>query len=113
MFSVGVYMIINDEVKKVIGKSAFLTLVTVNPDGTPHPIITGKGEAEGDNVVFGIYKMEKTQRNILKNNRAQVLGAVVEEGRPLGFRLNGSATVRESAVGKQLIFTADTIDTLI
>jgi predicted pyridoxine 5'-phosphate oxidase superfamily flavin-nucleotide-binding protein len=104
---------IDETVKKVIEESAFLTLVTVNPDGSPHPIIAGKGEVEGDQVVFGIYKMEQTQKNILKNDQAQVLGATLAEGHPLGFRLNGRAAVRESSGGKQLVFTALTVDTLI
>jgi predicted pyridoxine 5'-phosphate oxidase superfamily flavin-nucleotide-binding protein len=104
---------IDEIVKKVITESVFLVLVTVNPDGSPHPIVAGKGEVEGDGVVFGIYKMEQTQRNILKNNHVQVLGATVTEDRPLGFRLNGSAAVRQGADRKQLVFTAHTVDTLI
>jgi predicted pyridoxine 5'-phosphate oxidase superfamily flavin-nucleotide-binding protein len=104
---------IDEIVKKVIGESAFLVLVTVNPDGSPHPIVAGKGEVEGDNIVFGIYKMENTQRNILANDKAQVLGATVTEDRPLGFRLNGRAAARETAAGKQLVFTALAVDTLI
>jgi predicted pyridoxine 5'-phosphate oxidase superfamily flavin-nucleotide-binding protein len=106
-------MVINDKVKRVIEESAFLVLVTVNRDGSPHPIVAGKGEVEGDCVVFGIYKMERTQRNISTNSSAQVLGAIMAEGSPLGFRLNGSAAVRESAAGKQLVFTAVSADTLI
>jgi predicted pyridoxine 5'-phosphate oxidase superfamily flavin-nucleotide-binding protein len=104
---------IDETVKKIIRESAFLVLVTVNPDGSPHPIVAGKGEVEGDNIVFGIYKMENTQRNILANDKAQVVGATVAEDRPLGFRLNGRAAVRETAAGKQLVFTALAVDTLI
>ena len=106
-------MVINDKVKRVIEESAFLVLVTVNPDGSPHPVVAGKGEVEGDKVVFGIYKMERTRRNIAVNSSAHVLGAIMAEGNPIGFRLNGCAALREGASVKQLVFTASTADTLI
>jgi predicted pyridoxine 5'-phosphate oxidase superfamily flavin-nucleotide-binding protein len=101
-------MIIDEEVKKVIEGSAFLSLVTVNADGTPHPIIAGKGETSGDTVVFGIYKMEETQKNLLKNKNAWLVGATKTDG-PKGFRLTGTAEVRD----KQLVFTAAKADKLI
>ncbi|MDR2798301.1 MAG: pyridoxamine 5'-phosphate oxidase family protein [Treponema sp.] len=101
-------MIIHETVKQVIEGSAFLTLVTVNADGTPHPIIAGKGEVSGDQVTFGIYKMEQTQKNLLQNNHAWIVGATMAEG-PQGFRLSGTAAVRD----KQLIFTATQADKLI
>jgi predicted pyridoxine 5'-phosphate oxidase superfamily flavin-nucleotide-binding protein len=106
-------MAINDKVKKVIAESAFLVLVTVNPDGSPHPIVAGRGETEGDDVVFGIHKMERTQENILVNSSAQVLGAITAKDNPSGFRLSGHAAVREGAAGKQLVFTSVSVDTLI
>jgi predicted pyridoxine 5'-phosphate oxidase superfamily flavin-nucleotide-binding protein len=102
------YMVINETVKQVIEGSAFLTLVTVNADGTPHPIIAGKGETSGDEVIFGIYKMEQTQKNLLQNNQAWIVGSTRVEG-PQGFRLRGTAAVRD----KQLIFTATQADRLI
>jgi predicted pyridoxine 5'-phosphate oxidase superfamily flavin-nucleotide-binding protein len=101
-------MVITEEVKKVIEGSGFLTLVTVHADGTPHPIIAGKGEVSGDTVVFGIYKMEETQKNLLKNKNAWIVGATKTAG-PKGFRLTGTA----EAQGKQLIFTAAKVDILI
>jgi hypothetical protein len=106
-------MIIDDKIKKVVEESAFLVLVTVNPDGSPHPIIAGKGEVKGNDVIFGIYKMERTQRNISTNNSAQVLGAIIAEGNAIGFRLNGSAAVREGTAGRQLVFTAGSADALL
>jgi predicted pyridoxine 5'-phosphate oxidase superfamily flavin-nucleotide-binding protein len=93
-------MVLNDEVREVIENSAFLTLITLDAEGNPHPIIAGKGEIAGDDVVFGIYKMKKTQQNLLKNKSAWVLGAFKEKP-PKGFRLKGTAR----AEGKQLIFT--------
>jgi general stress protein 26 len=101
-------MVISEEAKNIIEGSSFLTLVTVNPDGTPHPIIAGKGEVSGDTVVFGIYKMEETQKNILKNNKAQVLGAT-RTGGPQGIRLSGTARAED----KKLIFTAAGAEKLI
>jgi general stress protein 26 len=101
-------MVINEDAKKIIEGSSFLTLVTVNPDGTPHPIVAGKGEVSGDNVVFGIYKMEETRKNILKNNNAQVLGATLTDG-PKGIRLSGTAKAED----KKLIFTAVRAEKLI
>jgi hypothetical protein len=81
-------MVIDDDVKKVIESTAFLSLVTLGPDGAPHPIIAGKGEVSGDKVVFDIYKMEETQKNLAKNNKAWVVGATMDGG-PRGYRLSG------------------------
>jgi predicted pyridoxine 5'-phosphate oxidase superfamily flavin-nucleotide-binding protein len=105
-------MIINEEVKTVIEKSGFLVLVTVNPDGKPHPIAAGKGMVEGDTVIFGVYKMEQTRKNIKTNNSAQVLGATLEGG-PKGFRLTGTAEARENGADKQLVVTVSTVDALL
>jgi hypothetical protein len=105
-------MVINEAVKKVIEGSAFLVLVTVNPDGSPHPIIAGKGEVAGDDVIFGVYKMERTRRNIMTNNAAQLLGATLS-GEPVGYRLKGTAAAREGAAGSQLVFTASGADKLL
>ena len=101
-------MMINDEVKAVIEGAPFITLVTVSADGTPHPIIAGKGEVSGDQVIFGIYKMEVTQKNLQANDKAWLVGAT-KDGGPKGYRLFGTA----KAVGKQLIFTAQTVEAMI
>ncbi|MDK2937690.1 MAG: pyridoxamine 5'-phosphate oxidase family protein [Firmicutes bacterium HGW-Firmicutes-4] len=101
-------MVISKEIKAVIEGSAFLSLVTLGADGTPHPIIAGKGEVIGDAVVFGIYKMETTQKNLETNINAWVVGATMNDG-PEGYRLTGTATVKD----KQLIFTPIKVDALI
>lgn len=101
-------MIINEEVQAVIGTSAFIPLVTINPDGTPHPIIAGKGEVVGETVVFGIYKMEQTQKNLAANNAAWIMAATMQ-GKPVGYRLSGTAVVN----GKQLIFTPQKAEAMI
>jgi hypothetical protein len=101
-------MVIDDDLKKVIGSTAFLSLVTLGPDGAPHPIIAGKGEVSGDKVIFGIYKMEVTQKNLAQNNKAWVVGATLDGG-PKGYRLSGTALAKD----KQLIFTPDKAEKLI
>lgn len=101
-------MIINDEIKAVIEGSAFITLVTMGANGTPHPIIAGKGEVSVDQVIFGIYKMEVTQKNLKTNDKAWIVAAT-KDGGPKGYRLVGTA----KAVEKQLIFTAQTADAMI
>ena len=101
-------MQINDDMKKVLEGTAFLSLVTVDGDGSPHPIIAGEGKVVGDTVVFGIYKMEATQKNLLSDKRAWVVGATLEGG-PHGYRFSGTA----QAAGKELVYTPDTAEILI
>ena len=101
-------MQINDDMKKVLEGTAFLSLVTVCADGTPHPIIAGEGKVVGDTVIFGIYKMEVTQNNLLSDDRAWVVGATMEGG-PHGYRFSGAAR----ATGKELVFTPASADILI
>jgi hypothetical protein len=101
-------MIITEEVKKTVEGSAFLSLVTLNPDGTPHPIIAGKGNVSGDSVIFGIYKMDTTQKNLAKNKNAWVVAATMDGG-PKGFRLSGTATPKD----KEVVFAASKVEALI
>jgi hypothetical protein len=101
-------MVISEDIKKVIEGTAFISLVTINGDGTPHPIIAGKGEVSGDQVIFGIYKMEQTQKNLAANNKAWLVGATMDGG-PKGYRIAGTAAPQD----KKLIFTATQVDVLI
>jgi hypothetical protein len=101
-------MIIDSDVKKVIEGSAYLSLVTIDAGGIPHPIIAGKGEVSGENIIFGIYKTEVTQKNLSINNSAWVVGATMADG-PKGYRLMGTAVAK----GKQLIFTPNEAEKLI
>ncbi len=101
-------MIINEEIKAVIEGSAFISLVTAGADGTPHPIIVGKGAVTGDTVTFGIYKMEQTQANLAKNPKLWAVAAT-KDGGPKGYRLSGTATATE----KQLIFKPTSVEALI
>ncbi len=74
--------------KKLSGyrRFAFLSLVTVNADGPPHPIVTGKGEVVGETVIFGIYKMEMTQKNLTVDKNAWVVAANQERRTQKGYR---------------------------
>jgi general stress protein 26 len=101
-------MKISEEVRTVVDGHAFLTLVTVCADGKPHPIVAGKGEVTDDTVVFGIYKMETTQKNLASNNNAWIVGAT-KDGGPKGYRITGTAEAKD----KQLIFTPTKVDALI
>jgi predicted pyridoxine 5'-phosphate oxidase superfamily flavin-nucleotide-binding protein len=101
-------MIISEEMKKVIEDSSFISLVTVDKHGTPHPIITGKGDVLGDTVVFGIYKMEVTQKNLASNGKAWLTAATMDGG-PKGYRLSGTAVKQDN----QVIFNAEIAEKLI
>jgi general stress protein 26 len=101
-------MVISGDIKGIIQGAAVITLVTVNADGTPHPIIAGKGEVEGDRVIFGIYKMVVTQENLKKNSNAWVVAGTKDQA-PRGCRLTGTAVAQE----KKLIFTASKAEELI
>jgi general stress protein 26 len=101
-------MVITEEIRAIIQGAAVITLVTVNADGTPHPIIAGKGEVDGDKVIFGIYKMVVTQENIRKNSNAWVVAGTKDQ-KPRGCRLTGTALAQE----KKLIFTASKAEELI
>jgi predicted pyridoxine 5'-phosphate oxidase superfamily flavin-nucleotide-binding protein len=102
-------MSITEEIKRVIQETAFLSLVTVNSDGSPHLIIAGKGEVAGDAVIFGIYKMERTQANLLKNKNVWIAAATMTGGKPKGYRLIGAAEVTD----KQLIVRVTKAEDLI
>ncbi|GHV31460.1 pyridoxamine 5'-phosphate oxidase [Synergistales bacterium] len=101
-------MPIDEKVKSVIEGTAFLSVITLNADGTPHPIITGKAEVVGDTVVFGIYKMETTQKNLKADKRAWVVAATLSDG-PKGYRLTGDAVIG----GEKVVFTPAKAEALI
>jgi hypothetical protein len=100
-------MIISEDIKKVIENSAFITLVTQCEDGTSHPIIAGKGEVAGDTVLFDIYKMEVTQKNLASYPKAIIVAGSTAE--PIGYRLTGTAMPN----GKKLVFCPEKSEKLI
>lgn len=101
-------MTITEDIKKVIEESEFITLVTQGEDGTPHPIIAGKGQVAGDTVIFGIYKMEVTQKNLANFPKASIV-ACTKAPQPKGYRLTGTAMPN----GKNLIFCPEKAEALI
>ncbi|MDO4554603.1 MAG: pyridoxamine 5'-phosphate oxidase family protein [Lachnospiraceae bacterium] len=82
----------------IINGTTFPTLATMNADGTPHLIVTGKAEIVGEDLVFGIGGMVKTQENLLKNSNAWM---TFTDAQPKGIRVAGTA----KAVDGKLIFT--------
>lgn len=87
-------MKLTDDMKSVVQGAPYCTLITVNADGSPHPIIVGGKELAGDDISIGIYKMEQTQKNLAANPRAWVTIATVDGG-PKGFRFEGTATAKD------------------
>lgn len=101
-------MIVSEEMKSVIEGSPFLSLVTMNPDGTPHPIVVGKASVDGENVLLGIYKMEVTQRNLALRSDLWLVAAT-KDGGPKGYRITGTAKNSD----KQLILHVLSAEALI
>ena len=101
-------MIVTNEMKSVIEHSSFIALGTMNEDNTTHPIVVGGGKVVDDTIVFGIYKMEVTQQNLVKRNSMWVLAATLDAS-PKGFRFSGTA----KANGKELVFSVEKAETMI
>lgn len=91
--------------QKIIEGTEFPTLATMNPDGTPHLIVTGKADIVDGNLVFGIGGMVHTQTNLLNNNHAWM---TFTDSQPKGIRVSGTA----KAVDGKLVFTPEEIAAL-
>lgn len=100
-------IVLTPEVKKIIEESPFLALATISKAGQPHLIVVGKAkEVRDDNcLVFGVYKMNKTQENIAETGVMQVAAASGKSG----YRLTGKACVKESDV----IFLPEKVESLL
>ncbi len=94
-------------VKEVILASPFIALLSVSNQGDPHLIVVGKVKqiTEEGQLIFGIYKMEKTQVNVLETGCLQ---AVAVSGKQ-GYRFTGKAIVENG----ELIFSIQTITALL
>jgi len=99
--------VLTPEVRKIITDSPYLALATISKAGQPHLIVVGKAkEIKDDNcLVFGVYKMNKTQENIAETGIMQVAAAAGKAG----YRLSGKACVKENEV----IFLAEKIEALL
>jgi predicted pyridoxine 5'-phosphate oxidase superfamily flavin-nucleotide-binding protein len=102
-------MVISDDVKQV-AQGAFLSLVTINADGTPHPIVAGSGKIDGETVVFRAFGMKKTRENLARDNRAWIVGGIMpgDMSTAKGVRLTGTAETKE----KLVVFTPAKIESL-
>lgn len=100
-------VVLTPEVKKIITESPFLALATISKSGQPHLIVIGKAkEIKDDNcLVFGVYKMNKTQENISETGIMQVAAASGKSG----YRLTGKACIKKSDV----IFLAEKVESLL
>jgi predicted pyridoxine 5'-phosphate oxidase superfamily flavin-nucleotide-binding protein len=89
-------VVLTPEIVKVIKESPYVALVSVSAERQPHLIVVGKvKEVREDNcIVFGVYKMEKTRKNISETG---LLQAAVVSGKA-GYRFAGRACVVESEV---------------
>ncbi len=96
-------MVINEEIKSVINSSAFLSLVTLGADGTPHPIVAGKGEVVDDTVVFGIYKNGNNTGEFGSEPKCVGCGGCKNRWSPEGL----SSYRHSKAKDKRLVFTPE------
>lgn len=98
---------ISPAMKDVILASPFIALASVSEDGQPHLIVVGKVKEIKDDghLVFGVYKMEVTRKNL---SRTGILQVVAVSGK-IGYRFTGEATVQDSEV----VFAAYRVDTLL
>jgi len=99
--------ILTPEVREVVTQSAFVPLVTVSGDGKPHLIVVGKArEFRGDDtVVFGVYKMVTTGRNLAETGIMQAAAVAGKKG----YRLSGRARVED----QEVLFTVEQVDALL
>jgi predicted pyridoxine 5'-phosphate oxidase superfamily flavin-nucleotide-binding protein len=93
--------------KEVILTSPFVALASVSKEGEPHLIVVGKVKqiTEASQLVFGVYKMEKTRENLVETGCLQV---AVVSGKT-GYRFTGKAVAQND----ELIFTIQDAATLL
>ncbi|WP_242841633.1 pyridoxamine 5'-phosphate oxidase family protein [Desulfitibacter alkalitolerans] len=98
---------LSTEIKEVIVKSPYISIVTVSAEGKPHLIVVGKaaGIRNGNILAFDIYKMEKTQKNINENGIMQVAAVYGKKG----YRFSGKACVKN----KEVLFRVEAIEELL
>lgn len=102
-------MKLTEAMQTVINNAPYISLVTQNADGTPHPIIVGGKQLEGDTITIGIYKMEVTRKNLARDNTLWVMAAMVDENGPKAYRFKGTAAVDD----KRVVFTPETAEPMI
>lgn len=103
-------MVLTDEIKSFSKEVPFVPISTTSKDGKPHLIVVGKVKEirDDDILVFGVYKMEKTQQNISDNGLMQVVLADTSEA-PKGYRLCGKACIED----KDVLFKVESVEGLL
>ncbi len=103
----GCNVVLTPEIKEVVSQSAFIPVTTLSGDGQPHLIAVGKvKEIRGGNtLVLGVYKMEKTRRNLSETGVMQVAAVAGKQG----YRFSGRACVE----GDEVIFTVEKVASLL
>ncbi|KKM08669.1 pyridoxamine 5-phosphate oxidase [Clostridiales bacterium PH28_bin88] len=103
-------MLLTDEVKELIPKAPIVPVVTVSREGEPHLITVGKVKEVRDEgiLVFGIFRMETTQKNLRETGKMQVVIAS-RENSPKGFRLKGEGRIE----GKEVLFQVEKVESLL
>jgi uncharacterized protein len=98
---------ISSEMKEVILASPFIALASVSETGRPHLIVVGKVKEIKDDshLVFGVYKMDVTRKNLSQTGNLQVVAVSGKEG----YRFTGKATAQDS----ELLFAIHQVDTLL
>ena len=98
---------ITTEMKEVLLASPFIALASVSGEGNPHLIVVGKVKTIKDDshLVFGVYKMDITRKNLSQTDFLQV---VAVSGK-VGYRFTGNAIVQ----GDELVFSIEQVDTLL
>jgi PPOX class probable F420-dependent enzyme len=101
---------LNEAARKLIGEGADATLVTLNPDGTPHLSLVWvalQSTPDGDELVVG--HLSKTGNRKVRNvrNDARVAVMIVSPGSAaqpisLWFSVNGTARVVEGGAPELL-----------
>ncbi|WP_371380183.1 pyridoxamine 5'-phosphate oxidase family protein [Sporomusa aerivorans] len=90
------HITLTDEMKDAILSSPFIALTSVSKVGVPHLIVVGKVKniAEDSQLIFGVYKMEQTRKNLTETGWLQ---AVVVSGK-VGYRFTGKAVAQNDEV---------------
>lgn len=101
-------MKLSEEMRTVVQNAPYVTLTTINGDGSAHPIIVGGKELNDESISIGVYKMEQTQKNLAAGSKAWIVAATVDGG-PKGYRFEGAASVADGKV----VFVPDTAEVMI
>ena len=98
-----------EEMVRTIHSAPYITLITLDANGNPHPIIVGGKTITENSIEIGIYKMEVTQDNLKTNGKTWVLASTADNQKPKGYRFTGTSIVDK----KSVIFIPDSAENLL